>query len=152
MDSLKKISGYAWAILCLAVVPVMFIGNPYFGARLVSATGVTVSPWYSGGEVVRTVDHGTYKTIIHRPVFDGLIGKRKEGFIQVEWMPVTALPTVIMDKIDFTGDGKEDFTFRLDTADGIGTLTAHRPSVIDLITLVKVKDGWVARIQLRNIP
>ena len=152
MNSLKKISGYAWAIVCFSIVPVMFIGNHYFSARLVSATGVTVSPWYSGGEVIRTVNHGMYKTIIHRPVFDGLIGKREDGFIQVEWMPVTALPRVIEDKIDFNGDGKEDFTFRLDTAAGTGTLTAHSSSVIGMIRLVKVKDGWVTRIQLQNIP
>jgi len=151
MSALKKIPGYAWAIICFAVVPVLFMGHGYFTARLASATGVTVSPWYTGGEVLRTVDHGTYKTIIHRPVFDGLIGKREDGFIQVEWMPLAEIPPVINEKIDYNGDGREDFTFKLDTQAGTGTLTAHSPSVIAVTLLTKVKNGWLVRIQLQNI-
>ena len=125
----------------------------YFSGKFASATGITVSPRYSGGEVVRSVDHGTYKTVIHRPVFDGLIGDRKDGFIQIEWQTRHGvLPPVIEDGIDFTGDGKEDFAFRLDTTAGSGTLTPHNPSVIAVQTLVKVNQGWVARIHLRKVP
>jgi hypothetical protein len=151
MNVLKKISGYAWAIACFLIVPAVFIGNHYFSTRLASATGIIVSPWYSGGEVIKTIERTTYRTIIHRPVFDGLIGKRENGFIQVEWMPVTELPPVIEDKIDFTDDGRGNFTFKLDTATGEGSLTAHSPSVISLDRIVRVKNGWVARINLRNI-
>ena len=146
-----KIAGYAWAVACLAVVLTTFIGNEYFSERLASATGITVSPRFSGGEVIRSVDHGTYKTVIHRPVFDGLIGEREDGFIQIEWQPVTALPPLIEDAVDFTGDGKEDFAFRLDTVAGSGVLTARNPSVIALEWLVKVNKGWVARFQLRKV-
>jgi len=152
MKNLLKIAGYAWAGACLVVVLVMFAGSEYLSGKLASATGITVSPRYSGGEVIRSIDHGTYKTILHRPVFDGLIGERRDGFIQVEWQPVTALPLLIEDAVDFTGDGKEDFSFRLDAAAGSGTLTPRNPSVVALEWVVKVNQGWVARVQLRKKP
>lgn len=151
MKRALKIAGYTWAVTCIVVVLATFIGNDYFSAKLASATGITISPWFSGGEIVRSIDHGTYKTVIRRPVFDGLIGERKEGFIQIEWQPVTVLPPVIEDGIDFTGDGKEDFAFRLDTIAGRGALTPRNPSVIAVQTLVKVNQSWVARIQLRKV-
>ncbi len=151
MKRALKIAGYAWAVTCIVAVLATFIGNKYFSAKLASATGITISPWFSGGEIVGSIDHGTYKTVIHRPVFDGLIGESKEGFIQIEWQPVTALPPVIEEGIDITGDGKEDFAFRLDTAAGTGALTPRNPSVIAIQTLVKVNQGWVARIQLRKV-
>ncbi len=151
MKHVLKMAGYAWAAACVAAVLATFIGNDYFAARLASATGITISPRFSGGEIVRSVDHGAYRTLIHRPVYDGLIGERKDGFIQIEWQPVTALPPVIEDSIDFTDDGKADFAFRLDTAAGQGTITPANPSVIAVQTLVKVNRGWVARIQLRKI-
>ncbi|MHB9098021.1 MAG: hypothetical protein ACYC5X_09385 [Syntrophales bacterium] len=150
MKRALKIAGYAWAVSCVVIVLATFAGNDYFSGRLASATGITVSPRYSGGEIVRSIDHGAYRTVVHRPVFDGLIGERKEGFIQIEWQPVTALPPVIEDRIDYTGDGKEDFSFRLDTATGAGALSARTPSVIAVQTLVKVNRGWVARIKLRK--
>ncbi len=151
MKRAMKIAGYIWAVTCIVVVLATFIGNTYFTAKLASATGITISPWFSGGEIVGRIDHGTYKTAIRRPVFDGLIGERKEGFIQIEWQPVTVLPSVIEEGIDFTGDGKEDFAFRLDTTTGRGTLTPRNPSVIAIQTLVKVNQSWVARIQLRKV-
>jgi len=67
MKNLLKIAGYAWACACLVVVLVMFTGSDYLSDKLASATGITVSPRYSGGEVIRSIDHGTYKTILHRP-------------------------------------------------------------------------------------
>ena len=152
MKNLLKIAGYAWAGACLVVVLVMFAGSEYLSGKLASATGITVSPRYSGGEVIRSIDHGTYKTILHRPVFDGLIGERRDGFIQVEWQPVTALPPLIEDAVDFTGDGKEDFSFRLDTVAGPGAITPRNPSVVALEWVVKVNQGWVARVQLRKKP
>ncbi len=150
MKQVLKIAGYTWAGACLAVVLAMFIGNDFFGRTFASTTGITVSPRFSGGEIVRSVDHGAYKTVIHRPVFDGLLGERQEGFIQVEWQPVTAFPPVIEEGIDVTADGKEDFTLRLDTVAGTGVLTPRHLSVIALEMLVRVNQGWLARVQLRK--
>jgi len=150
MKALLNIAGYGWAAACVAVVLAIFAGNAYFTGKFASATGITVSPRLTGGEIFRTIDHGTHWTLIHRPVFDGLTGERKDGLIQVEWQPVMALPAMIEESIDFTGDGKEDFSFRLDTATGRAALTPRNASVIALQTLVKVHQGWVARIELHK--
>lgn len=150
MKRLLKIAGYTWGVACLVVVLVEFMGAKPLTGYLASVTGIKVSPRFTGGEVVRTIDHGAYKTLIHRPVFDGLTGERRDGFIQIEWQPVTALPPVIEEEIDFTGDGKGDFTCRLDDAAGKCELTAKSPSVISVQTLVRVKGGWLARFELRK--
>ena len=150
MKQVLKIAGYSWAIACLAVVLATFIGNEYFTGRLASATGITVSPRYSGGDVMRSIDHGAYRTVVRRPVFDGLFGERQEGFIQIEWQPLTALPPMIEEAVDFTADGKEDFTFRLDTVAGTSALTPRNPTVVSLERLVRVNQGWLARVYLRK--
>lgn len=87
MDRLKAILGYSCAVCALIAALATFLGNDALSRALASATGVTVSPWYSGGEVVRTINHGPYRTDIHRPVFDALIGERETGFVQVKWVP-----------------------------------------------------------------
>ena len=94
-------------------------------ARLASATGITVSPRFSGGEVIRSVDHGTYKTVIHRPVFDGLIGERRDGFIQIEWHPVTALPP--SDRGGHRLYGRREGGFRLQARHHRRQRRAHAP-------------------------
>jgi hypothetical protein len=146
-----KMAGYAWAIVCVVAVLVMFVGHDYFSNKLASVTGITVSPRFSGGEIVRSIDRGAYRTVIRRPVYDGLMGDRTDGFIQIEWQPITSLPAVIEEGIDFTGDGREDLVFQLDTAGGNGTVTPRNPSVLAVQTLVRVNQGWVARIRLRKV-
>lgn len=152
MKRLRRIAGYAWAAACIVAVLTTFFGNDYFTAKLATATGITVSARFTGGEIIRTAEHGAYRTLVHRPVYDGLIGERSEGFIQIEWRPVTGFPPVIDEDVDFTGDGQADFAFRLDTAAGSGTLTPISPAVVALQTLVKVEQGWVARVALRKAP
>jgi len=37
---------------------------------VVSATGLTLAPEIDGGEVIQTIEHGTYRTQVHRMVDD----------------------------------------------------------------------------------
>jgi hypothetical protein len=71
--------------------PYNILGNDYFSRKLASAKGVMVSALYSGGEIAQVIDHAAYPSYIHRPVFDSLIGKRKDRFIQVTWEPYSGL-------------------------------------------------------------
>ena len=50
MKTLKGILGYIWAFLAIFIVLATFVGHDYFSGKLASATGITISPWYSGGE------------------------------------------------------------------------------------------------------
>ena len=73
MQKMRAIAGYTWAALTIPLVLATFVGLNFWAKSLVNATGLKISPWFTGGEVQKTVDHGCYRTSIHRPVFDGLV-------------------------------------------------------------------------------
>jgi hypothetical protein len=150
MPKMKSVAGYAWAIAALFVVFTMFLGSNFFSRALVSATGMKVSPWWTGGEVLKTTDHGSYRTLIHRPVFDGLLGQRREGFIQINWEPLAGMPPVVEEAVDYDGDSKEDFSVRVDTKTGENALVKTNPLVMSIEKAVKLDNGWVVRVLLKN--
>jgi hypothetical protein len=78
---MKAFLGYFTAALMVPVVFISLMGMGPLAEGLVKVTGVVISPWYTGGEVARTVAHGAYELRIHRPVFDWLIGEQREGFV-----------------------------------------------------------------------
>ena len=151
MNIVKAICGYLMAMLG---VPLILLGlmGPSAGLdeRFISATGLTLSPWIDGGEVVQTTDHGTYQTHVHRMVFDALIGQRKEGFVQVDWLPPYALPARIDEEIDADGDGQADFRVEAVTATQEVTLTPHAPWVLRLEGIYGLEDSLVVRVILKN--
>jgi hypothetical protein len=150
MTKIKAILGYIWAMFAVFIVLATFMGNDYFSERLASATGIKVSPWFSGAEVVHTVDHGAYKTYIHRPVFDALIGEKKEGFMQLNWEPYAGLPSVVQEAIDYNGDGKEDFLITLNTKTGDKSLISYNPTVRAIEGPYRLTKGWVIRVVLKK--
>ena len=99
---------------------------------------------------MKTVDHGSYKTAIHRPVFDALIGQTREGFIQVNWEPVAGLPQMISEGVDYNNDGREDFVVTLNTVTGEATLVKSHPAVLDIEKTYRLQKGWAVRILLKN--
>ncbi|MCX5805106.1 MAG: hypothetical protein NT010_03410 [Proteobacteria bacterium] len=150
MGRFKSILGYTSAVLAFLVIPATFIGLNYFSSKLVSVTGIKVSPRFTGGEVIKTVDHNTYKTLIHRPVFDGLIGERQNGFIQINWERQNNWPQIIEEKIDYNRDNLEDFFISIETKTGKATLTAYNPSVVGIGQTYVLKSGCAARILLKK--
>jgi hypothetical protein len=150
MGRFKSILGYTSAILAFFVILATFIGLNYFSSKLVSVTGIKVSPRFTGGEVVKTFDHNTYKTLIHRPVFDGLIGERRNGFIQINWKRRNGWPQIIEEKIDYNGDNLEDFFISIETKTGKATLTAYNPSVMGIDKTYVLKSGCAVRILLKK--
>lgn len=150
MPKIRSIAGYMWAGAAIVAVFATFFGSGFFSRILVAASGVKISPLYSGGEVVRSVDHGSYRALIHRPVFDALIGETREGFIQLNWEPLAGLPPVIEESVDYNGDGKEDFSIRIDTKTGEAKLNPINPLVLSVQNTVKLDNGWVARVQLKR--
>lgn len=150
MSKLKSILGYIAASLSIPIILATFMAMPFWSELLVSATGVTISPWFTGGEVARTVDHDTYRTDIHRPIFDALIGERKEGFVQVDWTPLQALPARIDEEIDVDGDGQADFRVEWDTGSDQATLTSYASWVLGLEGIYRLEDSLAVRVTLRN--
>ncbi len=150
MNRLKSLLGYTWAVLALILAPTTFMGNSVFSRTLATTTGVKVSPLFSGGDVIRTIDHGDYKTAVHRPVFDALIGQTKTGFVQVSWGPAAGLPAVVREQIDYNDDGKADFEIALNTASGATELKALNSSVFPRSKTYRLRDGWAIRVGLKR--
>lgn len=155
MAKLRSVLGYIVAALSIlimvaSVFSFILLQEPSLSGPLIAATGLTTSPWYSGGEVARTVDHGAYQTQIHRPVFDALIGERKEGFVQVGWTPPDTLPAHIDEEIDVDGDGQADFRIELETATRQAELTPYVPYVVELEGVYRLTESLAIRVTLKN--
>ncbi len=156
IEKLRSAAGYTMAAAALAVVLVTFIGSNRLSLILVRATGITVSARYTGGEVVKTIDHGTYRTLIHRPVFDGLIGERRDGFIQINWDGAPPWPAVLNETVDHDGDSVVDLMVAFDTATLHATAqkgpSRKGPLVTGIENTYKLDKGFAVRIALRNKP
>ncbi|MBP2652721.1 MAG: hypothetical protein H6Q73_290 [Firmicutes bacterium] len=148
MIRLKGAFAYMVAVLMTFVALAALMGGTFLAAKLVNATGVKVSPWYTGGEVVQTIDHGSYRTLIHRPVFDTLVGQKKDGFIQIDWEPLGALPEKISEDIACFGNSNKDFHINLDTKTNVAELTSYNPEVISLAGSYKLKERMAVRVVL----
>jgi hypothetical protein len=152
MQRILSILGYTWAALCLIVVLATFIGLGVWPKALAQATGVKVSPWYSGGEVAGSMDHGSYQTLVRQPVFDGLFAQRAEGFVQVDWSPKEhqALPDFIDEELDVDGNGTMDLRIRVNTISGATQLTPMQAWVLGAEKLAFADNERILRIRLRN--
>jgi hypothetical protein len=151
MEKLRAFFGYTIAVLTFPFIVVMLLGGATgLGDGIVEAIGLETTAKYTGGEVVRTVDHGAYQTQIHRMVFDALFWERSEGFIQVAWAPFGALPARIDEEIDADGDGQADFRVEVDVANKTSTLTPYASWVQDLEGTYRLKDTIAVRVFLKN--
>ncbi len=151
MTTFKTILGYSAAGLSLLITLVTMAAWMFeWGQAFFDRTGLVLAPNYSGGEVARTIDHGAYQTEIHRPIFDALIGERKEGFIQVAWRKAEALPPRIDESIDFDTDGQTDFHIAIDTATRQATLTPASPNVLSLRGVYRIGESLAIRVELKN--
>jgi len=150
MKKLQATLGHTWAILAIPLALATLLGMSFWSQRLVAVTGLTVSPWLTGGPVVRTIEHDGYRTAIHRPVFDGLIGQTREGFVQIAWSARQGLPPRIDEEIDLDGDGQADVRVELDTTSGRAVVTPYAGQVLGLEGAYQLEDSWVVRVRLRN--
>jgi hypothetical protein len=146
MPRWKAALGYAWALAALPIVLATFMGSGPSSRALAHASGLRISPRFTGGEVSRTVEHGAYRAVIHRPVFDGVCAERKGGFVQVDWEPTPALPDIIDESIAAEGCGK--FRVRLDTLTGKAELLEPSSEVKGLLMVSRLRAGWAVRVDL----
>jgi hypothetical protein len=151
MAKLQAFLGYVIAALSLLIMVVLFPSIGILAEPLITSTGLILSPTYTGGEVMQTIDRVTYQTQVHRMVFDDvLIGERRQGFIQVDWSPADDLPAHIDEEIDADGDGQADFRAEVDTARRETTLTPYAPWVLALQGTYRLEESLAIRVALRN--
>ncbi len=155
MRTMRAILGYGWALLGLPLVLTTFMGMNYWSAHLARATGVTVSPRFTGGPVARTLPHPGYETRIHQPVFAGLLGERARGFVQLDWVPsaiAKELPAAITEEIDYDADGQPDFRVQLTTRTYEATVTPLASGVLGLDHVFRLETNRSLRVSLSRPP
>jgi hypothetical protein len=151
MNRLKSILGYIWAIMAIPIVLSTFINNGSWAKRLAETTGVEVSPWFTGGDIAGIQIHKEYRTEIHQPVLDGLLGERDEGFVQIDWVPEEkGLPPVIREEIDYNNDGSIDFSVVLNTRTNETSLKPYNDHIISVQSVLNADNKKVVRIRLKN--
>lgn len=154
MKKAKTILGYTWASLGVPVILAMFFGMNVWVQQLFVNTGFHVSARWSGGEVVKTIPHGqNYQTDIHRPVFDGFLWEKNQGFVQIDWKSTQELPERIEEKIDFDQDGSNDFQIILNTQTNEATLTPVDSRIISIIEewgVLVFENARTVRVALRK--
>jgi hypothetical protein len=142
-------AGVIWAVACLLALPVILFGLPHWEKALAGLPFMKISEKYAGGPVLKTVDHGAYKTVIHQPVFPALIGTGRTGFVQVNWTPLMSLPPVISEDIDYSFDGQPDLSITIDTKSGRTEVKSLRDSVpARLSASCALSDSWVVRVDM----
>jgi hypothetical protein len=154
MSKLKSALALTLAALATPVVLATFMGIGSWSKALAEGTGVVISPWYTGGDVARSIPHDAYRTLVRRPVFDGLIGPRAEGFVQVEWSPGEgkALPAALREEVDAEGDGRIDFVVDLDTVANRATVQPLSATVLGLERVYDLGAERAVRVRMRRSP
>lgn len=99
--------GYAGAVLTMVaalLAPFVLYGSI---AKGVASLGLHVDEVYSGGPKIRSIQQGAYAIDVHRTVSPHML-QREKPFVQLDWTPVSALPSHVTDEVDVDGDGKPD--------------------------------------------
>jgi hypothetical protein len=146
MKTIKIIAGLTWAFLCMVIVIALFPSLNPLAQSTSKFPFMKINPNYSGGEIVREYNKNSYTINIRRPVFDGLIGERRNGFVQIDWRG--KLPQTINDTIDFDGDSKNDFVVQIDTLKVQCSLIPLSPKVGKLEISTATSYGWAVRVGL----
>ncbi len=106
MDIRAKLGYTAAALTMVAalLVPFLLYGSI---AKGIATLGLHVDEVYSGGPKVRTIPHGAYTIDVHRVVTPHML-QSESPFVQLDWTPVSALPSEVSDVVDIDGDGRPD--------------------------------------------
>ena len=152
MARFKSILGTLWAAAALPLVVVLFLGFGRWPSVLVAATGLEVSPWYTGGSVAASIPRDTFTVQVHRPVFDALLGQYSKGFVQVDLVPTAggALPAQLVETVTPADNPALAFRLRLDTATRAATVEPLGASVLGLSGVYVLDRGMAVRVNLRN--
>lgn len=150
MSRVLSFFAYSAAVLCIFAGIATFVGNKFFAGKIATATGIRISPVFSGGDVVRTLQYKGYEVNIHEAVFEGLFSPRENGFVQVDFVG-EGIPVNISQEIDYDNDGVKDFSIIYDTKTGKGSLIPFDKRVVSLGGVYVVKKGYAARIRLKNV-
>jgi hypothetical protein len=151
---MQQVTGWLshlWAVILILGVMVLFIGMDDWSHQLARFPFMKVHPRYSGGEISETVEDENGRWIIHRPVFDGLLRSRSEGFLQVDVIPSGQGTDFIGKDIDYDRDGETDFRIEIDgSPDHAPIITSHSKKVGTLERWARTEEGWIVRVAIHK--
>jgi hypothetical protein len=146
MKKIKIILGIFWAILCLIIIIVLFPGLNSFSSGFSRLPFMKINPNFTGGEAAEQIVMESCTLVIRKPVFDGLIGERKYGFVQLDWRG--KLPDIVCDTIDYDMDKKPDFAIRISRSEPSTVLKSLNPKVRKVGISTPTSYGWSARVKI----
>jgi hypothetical protein len=144
MKKAKMVAGIVWAITCLILILILFPGMGSFSQNTARLPFMKINPNYTGGEVSRQILTGNCTIDIRKPVFDGLLKERKNGFVQIDWRG--EMPTEFTDTIDYDLDMKPDFSVTINSSQPATLLVPMNNKVEDVIVSTQTSYGWALRV------
>jgi hypothetical protein len=144
MKKFKSVSGIAWAFLCLIIVLVLFPGLNAISGSIARLPFMKINPNYTGGDVARSIASANYSKDIRKPVFDGLIGERRKGFVQIDWRG--NIPEVLNDTIDYDLDNNPDFLIHISKSEAKTEIEPVNNKVGSVLISSPTSYGWVVRV------
>ena len=148
MKKTKIIAGIMWAILGLFLILILF---PRFGNFTLSASKLPfmkINPRYSGGDIASERISVNCTLIIRKPVFNGLLKERKNGFVQIDWRG--NIPEKIDDTIDVDSDSIPDFGIMIDTKASNTQLQPMNKNINGIDISTPTSYGWTVRVKLKR--
>jgi hypothetical protein len=146
MNKIKITAGIIWALVCLLLMIILYFGLGNFATGVSKLPFMKLNPNTSGGEIAQQIAMDNCTLMIRKPVFDGFIGERKIGFVQIEWKG--DLPGTINDTIDYNMDNSPDFVIGIVVPENKVNLVALNPKVRDVGISTSTSYGWAARINI----
>jgi hypothetical protein len=148
MEKVKIAAGIAWAFICLILIIILFPGLTGFSSSLSKLPFMKIHPRYAGGEIAKQIVKDSYTLDVRKPVFKGLIGDRKDGFVQLDWRGT--LPEEVRDTIDYDFDGIPDFIILVNTKRSETEMNQFNNKVKNIGLSTPTSYGWAVRINLTN--
>jgi hypothetical protein len=146
MKKIKIAAGIFWAILCLILILILFPQLNTFSSGVSKLPFMKINPNFTGGEVAERIVMESCTLVVRKPVFDGLIGERRHGFVQVDWRG--KIPDIINDTIDYNMDKIPDFAIRINQSEHLTLLNPLNPKVREVGVSTPVSYGWSVRIKI----
>jgi hypothetical protein len=146
MKKIKIIAGITWAFLGLILILILFPGMNSFSSSAAKLPFMKINPNLTGGEISHQMISEGCTLDIRKPVFNGLIGERKHGFVQLDWRG--NLPDRLNDTVDYDLDGVQDFSVVIDRTKSKTEIAPFSDKVKDIRISTPASYGWAVRVDL----
>jgi hypothetical protein len=146
MKKVKSLSGIVWALLCLIIVLVLFPGLNAISGSVARLPFMKINPNYTGGEVASSIASVNYTKEIRKPVFDGLFGEKRKGFVQIDWRG--NIPEILNDTIDYDLDNNPDFRIHISKTGAKTEIEPVNNRVGKVLVSTSTSYGWTVRVEV----